>query len=554
MQSQWLSKFPLSTEDQQRLDQFYQKICQESDLFLGYPCNGQFDYSPLFRFLRFPMNNVGDPYLPSNYHLNTHVYECEVLEIFQRLTQAPQGTIWGYVTNGGTEGNHYGLFLARELLPDSIVYYSQDAHYSIDKVLRCLNLHSIMIRSQADGRMDLDDLKQALRIHRDIPPIVCVTIGTTMKGAVDDVAGIQEIFRELALSRHYLHADAAFGGMVLPFIDDPPPWNFQSGIDSIAISGHKMIGSPIPCGVVLAKKVNAERIAQSVEYIGTLDTTLSGSRNALTPLFLWYAFHTIGMSGFKTIIQGCLKVADYAVEQLNRLGRHAWRHPYSNIVVFDRPSLTVTQRWQLACHGSFSHLITMPHVTTAQVDQLVMDIKATEPVTIDDRVSFATGKPIIGGSDQEIVVVGSADTNLLTEVSAALASARISIEALTAVKVEEGSVIKLRVSDRRRALMILNQALDIGRDYGQSRPFGTEEASRILSQIDFQAVSGDALLVQLENKAGSLATLMKQFREHKIPIRSVRLLWRGKDKAVVEMTSSDRDKLKTLLSSRVLIQ
>ena len=554
MRSPWLSEFTLSTEDEHRLDSFYQEICQESERFLGYPCSGVFDYSPLFRFLQFPMNNVGDPFLPSNYHLNSHSYECEVLDIFQQLTQAPQGETWGYVTNGGTEGNHYGLFLARELLPEGIVYYSQDAHYSIDKILRCLNLRSIMIRSLEDGRMDLDDLWETLRIHRDVPPIVCATIGTTMKGAVDDIAVIQEIFRDLALSHHYLHADAALGGMILPFIDNPPPWNFQSGIDSIAISGHKMIGSPIPCGVVLAKKNNVDRIAQSVEYIGTLDTTLSGSRNALTPLFLWYAFHTIGIDGFKTIIQNCLNVADYAVEQLNALGSYAWRHSYSNTVVFDRPAPSVTQYWQLACHGSLSHLITMPHVTWEQVDRLVNQIQATDPVIADRREDMTIRKPILEGPNQEIILVGNGEGNLLTEISAALASAQVSIEGLTAVKVDEGSVVRLRVSDRDRALKILNQTLDVGRTHGQSQPLGTEKATQILSQIDYQAVSGDALLIQLEDKAGSLATLMKQCREHNISLRRVRSLWRGTDKAVVELASPEPDKLKTLLSNQVLMQ
>ena len=551
-----LSDLTLSAADQARLDQFYQEICQESERFLGYPCNTVFDYSPLFRFLQFSMNNAGDPLLPSNYHLHTHSYECEVLETFQQLTQAAEGTTWGYVTSGGTEGNHYGLFLARELLPDGIVYYSQDAHYSIDKILRCLNLHSIMIRSRADGRLDLDDLWETLRIHRDLPPIVCVTIGTTMKGAVDDIAGIQEIFRDLALSHHYLHADAALGGMILPFIDNPPPWNFQAGIDSIAISGHKMIGSPVSCGVVLAKKHHVDRIAQSVEYIGSLDTTLSGSRNAMTPLFLWYAFHTIGIEGFKTMIQHCLTVADYAVEQLNQLNCHAWRHPYANTVVFDRSAPAVTQYWQLACHGSLSHLITMPQVTPAKVDQLVAGIKATTTTIPPNGWDGATpAQPLLTGRDQEIILVGGTEThNLLTEVSAALGSAQLSIEELTAVKVAAGSVLRLRVSDRDRALQILNQTLDIGRNYGQARSLGTEAAAHILSQVDYQAVSGSALLVQLEDQAGALATVMKQYRDQQIPIRSVRLLWRGKDKVVVELASPEPDKLKTLLPDQVLMQ
>jgi histidine decarboxylase len=548
------SEFMLSAADEQRLDKFYQNIQLEFGQLLGYPCNGIFDYSPLYRFLQYPLNNVGDPYLPSNYHLNTHDFEREVIEIFQKLTDAPPKSTWGYITNGGTEGNHYGLFLARELFPDGIVYYSQDAHYSIDKVLRCLQLNSIMIRSLPDGTMDLQDLRETLKIHRDIPPIVCATIGTTMKGAVDDIAGIQAMFRDLALQRHYLHADGALGGMIMPFTENPPAWNFAAGIDSISISGHKMIGSPIPCGVVLAKQKNVDRIAQSVEYIETLDTTLSGSRNAITPLFLWYAFHTVGLAGFQKVIPACLQVADYALQQLNLIDCHAWRHPYSNTVVFDRPASSITQRWQIACQGTISHLITMPHVTTAHIDRLVSEMRAKVPENTPVSQSLTTISSQVNNPDREIILIGSVDPNLLTEVAAALASADISIEGLTAVKVAEGSAMRLSVTDRDRALQILNQTLDMGRRYGQSRSLDNDAAAQILSQLDYQAVSGDALLVELEDHAGTLAVLMKECRAQDIPIRSVRLLWRGKEKAVVELASAEPDKLKVLLADRILIQ
>jgi histidine decarboxylase len=304
---------------------------------------------------------------------------------------------------------------------------------------------------------------------------------------------------------------------------------------------------------VLAKKRNVDRIAQSVEYIGTLDTTLSGSRNAITPLFLWYAFHSVGIEGFKKIVPACLEIADYAIAQLNKLDCHAWRHPYANTVVFDRPPASVTQRWQLACQGNISHLITMPHVTKAQIDRLVDDIKATQPVTVSSPESFTACENAIGGNGKEIILIGSEDSHLLTDVSTALAAAGISLEGLTAIKVDEGSVVKIKVSDRDRTLKILNQTLDIGRCYGQSLPFDTDEANQILSQVDYQAVSGDALLVELEDKAGTLAMLMKQCREQQIAIRSVRLLWRGKEKAVVELASSEPDKLKMLLADRVLI-
>ncbi len=301
---------------QARLDELEDYLIAEKDRLIGYPCNADFNYEALYRFLAYPINNIGDPYIPSNYHLNTHDFELEVLKFFEDLTQAPKGETWGYVTNGGTEGNHYGLFLAREILPNGIVYYSQETHYSVGKILRCLNLPSIMIHSNPDGTIDLNDLRESLRLNRTSPPIICANVGTTMKGAVDDIHGINAIFQDLAIPRKYLHADCALSGMILPFIENAPAWNFAHGVDSLSISGHKMIGSPIPCGVVLAKKDNMTRIAQNVEYIGSMDTTLTGSRNGIAPLFLWYAIRKFGKSGFRQLIQQCLGCAAELIPML----------------------------------------------------------------------------------------------------------------------------------------------------------------------------------------------------------------------------------------------
>lgn len=363
----------------QRLDDLYERMVDEQETFIGYPCNRLFDYSPLYRFLQFPVNNVGDPFVPSNFHLNTHEFEREVLEVFRRLTAAPEDGSWGYVTSGGTEGNLYGVFLARELFHDGMLYYSEDTHYSVNKILRCLHVRSIMITSRPDGRIDLDDLRETIRIHRDVPAIVFANVGTTMKGAVDDLEGIHRIFHDLAIQQHYVHADAALSGMILPLVDDPPPWNFQAGIDSISISGHKMIGSPLPCGVVLARKANVQRIARRVEYVGTLDTTVLGSRNGVTPLFLWYALHTLGRDGIRRWVHDCFEVADYAVERLNRLGCRAWRHRHSVTVVFDRPSDRLVSKWQLAAQHDIAHIICMPHVTRRQIDRFLADLAREKP-------------------------------------------------------------------------------------------------------------------------------------------------------------------------------
>jgi len=366
---------PLAKGDAARLDRLFESFQKETERFLGYPVNADFDYSPLFRFLQFSINNVGDPYVPVNYHINTHEFEREVLAQFFALTDAPPDSTWGYCTNGGTEGNMYGLFLARELQPEGLVYYSEDTHYSVNKILRCLHLRNIMIKSRWDGAIDLDDLRETIRIHRDVPPIIFANIGTTMKGACDDIAGINRIFDELAIHRRYVHADAALSGMILPFVPDPPKWNFAAGVDSLSISGHKMVGAPMPCGVALARKSHVDRIARSVEYVHTLDTTLSGSRNGLAPLMMWYAFKTVGVEGFRRRVAECLELADYAVDRLKTLACNPWRHHFSNTVVFDRPSEKIVSRWQLAVQDDIAHVIVMPHVTRARIDQFVDDLE-----------------------------------------------------------------------------------------------------------------------------------------------------------------------------------
>jgi histidine decarboxylase len=366
----------LSAADMQRLDSLYERFKALQRHSIGYPTNELFSYHDLDRFLDFSLNNVGDPYAGSNYAQNTHDFEREVVDEFASLTGAPEGSYWGYVTNGGTEGNMYGLYLARELLPEGVVYFSEDTHYSVAKILRLQHTRNIMIRSQENGEMDYEDLLESVRLHRDAPPIIFANIGTTMKGAADNLGIIRGLLEDLALPNYYIHADAALSGMILPFVDDAQPWSFAGGADSIAISGHKMLGSPIPCGVALAKKRHVERIARSVEYVGVLDTTISGSRNAFTPLVLWTALRKLGRDGFRAVVQECLKVAQYAVERLRDAGVDAWRNPHSLTVVFPRPPASLFQKWVIAPHKKIGHIITMPHVTRDIIDEFVADYAA----------------------------------------------------------------------------------------------------------------------------------------------------------------------------------
>ncbi len=371
-----LSEKMLNSEDRARLNALYERMRSANADSLGYPSAKDFDFTELERFLCFPINNVGDPFADATYRVETREFEREVVEYFAKALRAPQDDWWGYVTNGGTEGNLYGLYLARELYPTGIVYYSEQTHYSVAKNLHFLNMRHIMIRSQENGEIDYEDLRETLKIHRDVPPIIFANIGTTMTEARDDIRRIAEMMDKLAIRQRYIHSDAALSGAYATLLEDRPAFDFADGADTVAISGHKFIGAPIPCGVVVAKKHNVQRIARAIDYIGNLDTTISGSRNGVTPLMLWYRLRELGVEGMRKRLDHSLSLAEYLVSRLREAGVNAWRNPDAITVVFPRVSEAIRSKWQIATAGPISHVIVLPNVTREQIDAFLTDMLA----------------------------------------------------------------------------------------------------------------------------------------------------------------------------------
>ncbi len=370
------------SKETKKLDQLYTYCKKAAGEMAGYPVRHFFDYSKLHRFLKFHINNLGDPFQKRGYfRVNTLDIEKEVIDRVAELFNAPKDSYWGYVTSGGTDGNMYGLYAGRELFPEGVVFYSDQTHYSIPKCLRILRMQSIVVKAQPNGEIDYGNLQCCLMAERkglDRPPIIMANIGTTMKGAVDDIVRIKEIMADLKIKKFYIHCDAAFFGMILPFLPDveSQPFDFRVGIDSIAISGHKMIGTPYPCGVVLTKKSNNEKIASSVEYLGINDNTLASSRNGISPLCLWLEINCAKEGKFQEIVQDCMERAGYAINKFSEMGIKAWRNKNSFIVVFPRPSEKLVRKWQMAVQGEIAHIITLPHITHKLIDLIIGQIAA----------------------------------------------------------------------------------------------------------------------------------------------------------------------------------
>ncbi len=353
------------------LDQFQQRIAQYTELHGGYPFNLAYDYTPLLPFLQYTLINLGDPFVNGNYGIHSREFEQQCLYWLAQLYELQEH--WGYVTSGGTEGNLYGLFLGRELYPDGILYSSSDTHYSVAKAARLCKIPHVVINSQPNGEIDYEHLEQELARRKHLSAIVNLNLGTTMKGAVDKIDRAVEILQRLNI-RFHLHCDGALGGLLLPFMEGAPKISFRDyPIGSIAVSGHKFIGSPIPCGIVLTRPEYVKKIETVIDYIGSTDTTIMGSRNGLAPLVLWYAITTRGQY-FAREVSTCLRTAQYLCDRLKQIGYTPLLNDFSTTVVFEKPGIEVCRKWHLATQGNLAHVIVMQNFSTQKIDQLINDL------------------------------------------------------------------------------------------------------------------------------------------------------------------------------------
>ncbi|MBD2561824.1 MULTISPECIES: histidine decarboxylase [Nostoc] len=376
----------MSNKVAKELADFLLQIEQRSQFHAGYPYNLSCDYSLIAKFFNHLLNNAGDPYIEPDFGLHSRKFEQEVLSFFANLYKIAEDQFWGYVTAGGTEGNLYGMFLAREIYPNGILYSSQDSHYSIPKAAKLFRIQHNVVNSQINGEMDYDHFEQLISENRSYPAIINLNIGTTVKGAIDNLDKVLEILERNQIKDYYIHCDAALSGLILPFLDGAPQINFQKPIDSIAISA-KFIGSPLPCGVVLTKKKWVEKVETEIEYIGSKDTTILGSRNGHTPLILWYAVQTRGYDGLAREANTCIHNAQYLFQQLQIREYPCMLNKFSNTVVFQKPSQRLIKKWQLAIFEDWAHIIVMQNINRKKIDIFINELLQEEGL-LDNAEDF----------------------------------------------------------------------------------------------------------------------------------------------------------------------
>lgn len=190
---------------------------------------------------------------PNNHALDggppTSEMEKEVIPRFASMFGFSQ-PILGHLTSSGTIANLEALWVARSIHPGKAIAFSGQAHYTHERMCGVLNMQSIRIPTNEDGRWDLDYLRA---VGNGVGTLV-VTMGTTGAGRVEPLHEILPVARELGIR---IHLDAAYGGYFKLLQDtgyiENNAWKFTSEADSIVIDPHKHGLQPYGCGCVLFK-------------------------------------------------------------------------------------------------------------------------------------------------------------------------------------------------------------------------------------------------------------------------------------------------------------
>jgi len=277
-------------------------------------------------------SNLGDPGLfPGSAQL-----EKEAVASLIELLHGPSAAE-GLIVSGGTEANLLALYAARNAakVAEPEVVVPESAHFSFEKICDILKLK--MVKADLDGKYKVDPESVEAQINPNTVAIVG-NAGSAEVGAVDPLGVLSKIAQNHGLP---LHVDAAFGGLVLPFLRElgygVEAFDFcLGGVQSITVDPHKMGLAPVPAGGVLFRDGKSLRcIRTDTPYLTEpFQCTFIGTRPGASAAAAWAAFESMGHQGFKKIVKRCMDVTSFLQSRLEESNFEVVVKPAMNIIAF----------------------------------------------------------------------------------------------------------------------------------------------------------------------------------------------------------------------------
>ena len=309
--------------------------------------------------------------------------EQEVVGELANLLHCKSAT--GFLVSGGTEANLLALAAAKNKanIAHPEIVLPQSAHFSFSKICNLLNLKPVYANLDDSSRVDLCEVKQI--INKNTVAIVG-TAGTAEIGAVDPIEELSEIASNKSI---FLHVDAAFGGLVIPFLEKKPAFDFAlGGVQAVTVDPHKMGMAAIPTGGILFKEPHLIKHLQTqTPYLtNSVQYTFTGTRPGASAASAWAVFKTLGYEGFKKIVGASMKNTNLLALKLKEAGFSLMAEPTLNLVAFkSHNSRTLVEKlWRAGWYVSYVprydcvRVVVMPHVKRRHIVAFIEDLSRIE--------------------------------------------------------------------------------------------------------------------------------------------------------------------------------
>ena len=341
----------------------------------------------------FPEKNLGDPGL----FLGTARLEVETIQMLGDMLG--EEAVVGNIVTGGSEANIVAMNVAKKYKPikkDAEVLVPESAHASFYKAADFMGFKLKVLKLDKETyQIDLGEFERALT-EKTIG--VVGIAGTTSLGLVDPIAEMGKIIEEKDPDI-YFHIDAAFGGFVLPFLEEMgheiPPFDFSvPAIKSMTCDPHKMGMNLIPSGgYMLREKYYKSSLGFDIPYLagGSFKHfNLMGTRPGSVVIACWGLMRYLGRDGFKAAVKECWENTKYFVKRIQELDRYvALAHePLINVVgmrsITDVPMKDIDTAlreagWYLGYFGSMDppleRVVLMPHIKRNAIDDFIVDLE-----------------------------------------------------------------------------------------------------------------------------------------------------------------------------------
>ncbi len=318
--------------------------------------------------VQFLETNLGDPGL----FPGTAEIERRLIGLLGALYHLPGAA--GYASSGGTESNIQALRIAKARRPveKPNVVVPASSHFSFEKACRMLGLEMRTAPLGPDLRMDP---AEAEALVDDATVGLVGVVGTTEYGMIDPIPALARLAEEHDL---FFHVDAAFGGLVVPFLPDPAAFDFAlPGVSSIAVDPHKMGMSTIPAGCLLVRDqgvldlLNVETPYLTVKQ----EYTLTGTRPGASVVAAWAVLEHLGREGMRAVVAGCMENTRRLTEGLEAFGVERAVTPDVNVATFRTTSAPPGWRVSFTRRGDM-RIVCMPHVTGDVIERFLIDAEA----------------------------------------------------------------------------------------------------------------------------------------------------------------------------------